>query len=98
MLGVAQQTVSKKLRGKTAIFLSDLQRLAENYGVPLTYFFEEGKGNPRLAAAIERIHANPGPHQELVILASELPLPRAERLLQIARLTFASPGSRTLGR
>ncbi len=39
-LGLSQQTVSKKLRGETAILLSDLERLAKKYKVPLTWFFE----------------------------------------------------------
>jgi len=39
-LGVSQQTVSKKLRGETAISLSDLERIAKKYNVPFTWFFE----------------------------------------------------------
>ena len=41
VLGVSQQTVSKKLRGETAILLSDFEKIAAHYKVPLTYFFEE---------------------------------------------------------
>ena len=39
-LGVSQQTVSKKLRGECAIMLSDLERLAKKFKIPVTWFFE----------------------------------------------------------
>jgi transcriptional regulator with XRE-family HTH domain len=39
-LGLSQQTVSKKLRGDTAILLSDLERLAKKFKLPVTWFFE----------------------------------------------------------
>ena len=39
-LGVSQQTVSKKLRGECAIMLSDLERIAKKFKVPITWFFE----------------------------------------------------------
>ena len=39
-LGVSQQTVSKKLRGECAIMLSDLERIAKKFKVPVTWFFE----------------------------------------------------------
>ena len=39
-LGLSQQTTSKKLRGECAIMLSDLERLAKKFKLPLTWFFE----------------------------------------------------------
>ncbi|MHC4249678.1 MAG: helix-turn-helix domain-containing protein [Planctomycetota bacterium] len=39
-LGMSQQTISKKLRGKCAIFVSDLEKLSEKFKVPMTYFVE----------------------------------------------------------
>ena len=39
-LGISQQTVSKKLRGECAIMLSDLERLAKKFKIPVTWFFE----------------------------------------------------------
>jgi hypothetical protein len=39
-LGISQQTVSKKLRGETAILLSDLERIAKKFKLPVTWFFE----------------------------------------------------------
>ncbi len=40
VLGVGDQTVSKKLHGKCAIFLSDLEKLSKKYKVPMAYFVE----------------------------------------------------------
>jgi transcriptional regulator with XRE-family HTH domain len=47
-LGISQQTVSKKLRGDTAILLCDLERIAQKYKLPMTWFFEgyERKDRP----------------------------------------------------
>ncbi len=39
-LGISQQTVSKKLRGETAILLSDLERIAKKFKLPVIWFFE----------------------------------------------------------
>ncbi len=40
VLGLTQQTVSRKLRGESAILLSDLETLARKYRKPMTWFFE----------------------------------------------------------
>ena len=40
ILGVSQQTVSKKLRGKCAIMLSDLEKLARAFDTPIGVFFD----------------------------------------------------------
>ncbi len=41
VLGVSQQTISKKLRGETAILVADLEKLARHYKVHMAYFFED---------------------------------------------------------
>ncbi len=41
VLGVSQQTVSKKLLGQTGISIPDLEMLAVHYGVHISYFFED---------------------------------------------------------
>lgn len=58
-LGISQQTISKKLRGETAIFLSDLQRLAKKFRVPLCFFVMSGKdcGTLRKANTIAKATA-----------------------------------------
>jgi DNA-binding XRE family transcriptional regulator len=37
-LGMSQQTISKKLRGKCAIFVSDLEKLSKKFKKPMRYF------------------------------------------------------------
>jgi transcriptional regulator with XRE-family HTH domain len=39
-LRISQQTVSKKLRGETAILLADMERIARKFKLPMTWFFE----------------------------------------------------------
>ena len=90
VLSVSQQTVSKKLRGETAILLSDLEKLGEHYKVPLTYFFEEEPGSPELVVAWERIRATPGPIQDLVVLLSQLSSGDVRRIHEIARVVASS--------
>ena len=40
VLGLTQQTVSKKLRGEAAILVADLERLARHYRLRMGWFFE----------------------------------------------------------
>jgi transcriptional regulator with XRE-family HTH domain len=91
VLGVSQQTVSKKLRGETAILLSDLEKLGAHYKVPLTYFFEEDPGGPELVIAWEKIRAQPGALQDLVVLLTRLSPGDVQRVLEIARVV-GGPG------
>jgi transcriptional regulator with XRE-family HTH domain len=93
VLGVSQQTVSKKLRGETAILLSDLEKLGAHYEVPLTYFFEEAPGSPELVIAWEQIRGTPGSLQDLVVLASKLSSTDVYRVLEIARVVASSGGA-----
>ncbi len=98
VLGVSQQTVSKKLRGETAILLSDLEKLGAHYNVPLTYFFEEEPGRADLAVACEKIRHTPGSIQDLVVLLIQLTPTDVHRVLEIARVVAGSgqAGSETL--
>ena len=84
ILGISQQSVSKKLRGETAILLRDLERLSEAYGVPLTYFIEDGPTDPELAAAMEHVRTEHGPLRDLVVFARGLPASDQSKLLAIA--------------
>ena len=93
VLGVSQQTVSKKLRGETAILLSDLEKLGAHYKVPLTYFFEETPGPPELVVAWERIRRTPGAIQSLVVLLDRLSPADVQRILEIARVVGTSEPS-----
>ena len=90
VLGVSQQTVSKKLRGETAILLSDLEKLGAHYKVPLTYFFEEEPGGPDVVIAWEKIRAQPGALQDLVVLLTRLSPGDVQRVLEIARVVGGS--------
>ncbi|MHC4252665.1 MAG: helix-turn-helix domain-containing protein [Planctomycetota bacterium] len=85
VLGVSQQTVSKKLRDGCAILLRDLEKLSKTYKVPLTYFVEDGPPDPERAPAVERIQARRGPLRDLVVLARRLPARDQRKLLAIAR-------------
>lgn len=90
VLGVSQQTVSKKLRGETAILLSDFEKIAAHYKVPLTYFFEEEPGSPELVIAWRRILGTPGSIQDLVVLLGGLSPSDVHRILEIARVIASS--------
>ena len=80
-LKISQQTVSKKLRGETAILLSDLEKLAKYYKVPVTYFFEPEDMNPVISNALEAICSKAGPHHELAKAIVKLSGKAAEKLL-----------------
>ena len=80
-LKISQQTVSKKLRGETAILLSDFEKLAKYYSVPVTYFFEPEDLSPAVSNALEAIRNKPGPHQELATAIGKLSAKAAQKLL-----------------
>jgi transcriptional regulator with XRE-family HTH domain len=46
MMSISQQTVSKKLRGETAILLADLETLAKKMKVSPAWFLEGYDGMP----------------------------------------------------
>ena len=84
VLGVSQQTVSKKLRGETAILLSDIERLAAHYSVPMTYFFEDD-AEPELYVAIKAIAGASKSHRDLVVMLSTIPEEKTRQIRDIAR-------------
>ena len=86
VLEVSQQTISKKLRGETAILLSDLEKLGSHYKVPLTYFFEKEASAPAVAKAVEKVKRSPGALQDLVVLLAGLPRSSVEQVLERSRL------------
>lgn len=85
VLGVSQQSVSKKLRGDTAILVADLERLAKHFNVPLTYFFEAGPARPELAKVLERVWKRPGPLQEIAVRLSLMSDAAVREILAVAR-------------
>jgi transcriptional regulator with XRE-family HTH domain len=84
VLRVSQQSVSKKLRGKVGILVSELERLSAHYRVPMVYFFEENgeepARRPEALAAFERA-GQPGALREMVMLLSGLPSSTVKELL-----------------
>ena len=76
-LGVSQQTVSKKLRGETAILVSDLEKLATAFGVGMDHWFHPfdfDDSDPDLARAIEKFRVNASAYRDAaVMLATLLP-------------------------
>ena len=81
VLKLSQQTVSKKLRGETAILLSDLEKLAKYYKVPVTFFFEPEDMSPAVSKALDAIRSKPGPHHELATAIGKLSAKAARKLL-----------------
>ena len=92
VLRVSQQTISKKLRGETAIMVSDLEKLGKHYKVPLTYFFEEEELRPELTSALARARRGSAAFQDLVIMLGNLSAADIERVLEVARV-MAKPSS-----
>ena len=80
-LKISQQTVSKKLRGETAILLSDFEKLAKYYKVSVTYFFEPEDMSPVVSNALETIRKKSGAHHDLAKAISKLSGKAAEKLL-----------------
>ncbi len=96
VLRVSQQTISKKLRGETAILLSDLERLASHYKVAMTYFFEKEAASGELAAAWERVKRGSAALKELVILASRMPASSLGKVRELA--AFVEQGGKAASR
>ena len=92
VLRVSQQTISKKLRGETAIMVSDLEKLGKHYKVPLTYFFEEKQLGQELTAAWERVRRGSAALQDLIVMLGKLSSADIERVLEVTRV-MAKPSS-----
>ena len=43
VLGISQQTISRKLLGQTSVTVADLEKFARHYKVHMRYFFEDWK-------------------------------------------------------
>jgi len=86
VLGISQQSVSKKLRGTRPILVSDLEKLSKHYNVSLTYFFEDPEHSempPELATACARAKESSGPFRDIVVRLSKLPDPVLEYVAPI---------------
>ena len=101
VLDMSQQSVSKKLRGKVGILVSELERLSAHYRVPMVYFFgENGKElvrGPEVLAAFERAKRG-GALQEMVVLLSELPSSTVKELLAKVKASLRGQKPRSRGR
>jgi transcriptional regulator with XRE-family HTH domain len=84
-LRVSQQSVSKKLRGETAILLSDLEALSKHFRMPLSYFFSHETA-PDLARALEAVRTGPSHLRDLVTLVAGMPDGPVEKLLALAKV------------
>ncbi len=91
VLGIGQQTVSTKLRGKSAILVSDLEKLARHYDIPVTFFFEEPAESSNLIGCREFNGMSPEA-QKLICLASTLSEDDVRKILAMAQLLVGDTG------
>jgi transcriptional regulator with XRE-family HTH domain len=84
-LGIESQTVSKKLRGICSISLSELGTLSKAFKVPMTYFFGEGKPDPKSATLRKRIRSKGRTLRSLLVLAGKLSTRDQKRLVAEAK-------------
>ena len=86
VLGLSQQTVSKKLRGECPIKLQEIERLADHYKVDLDYFLD-GHGSPAFEKAVSVLRAATGPDRRaLAEFAAFADGENVRRALQVARV------------
>jgi hypothetical protein len=83
VLELTQQSVSAKLCGKVVWLMSDLEKLAGHYSVPLLFFCEESITDPEVAKAL--IPLSTLPVETLTALA--------ERLIQRQTEAEAAPAA-----
>jgi transcriptional regulator with XRE-family HTH domain len=91
VLGLCQQTISTKLRGDSAILVSDLERLARHYGVPTTFFVEEPDELPKPVGYRDFADMSPEA-REVVLLVSGLPEDSVRNILAMAQLLVENTG------
>lgn len=85
LLGLTQQSISGKLRGQIAISIEDLRRIAEQYKVPLTFFFAPEGVSAKTLESVERmVHCSPA-LREAIMIASDLPREFMIQLWQIVK-------------
>lgn len=82
-LDVSQQTVSKKLRGETAILVSDLEELAPAFGVDMDYWFAHSNADPELAVAVKRFREDGSPYRDAAWMLAQLSPKQAEQAREI---------------
>jgi len=92
VLGTCQQSVSKKLRGETAILLADLEKLARHYGVSMCYFFDEPDYPSGFAARWKRLRRMPSEAHDLVCLANKLSEADVRKLVEIVKVLTRDTG------
>lgn len=83
VLGLTQQSVSGKLRGRIAISLAELRMLSDHFDVPIFYFLERNALTPELARAWEKVVKGSPELHRIVEIAASFPRPFALQLLRI---------------
>ena len=94
ILGVSKQSISLKLRGENALFVSDLEKLASHYGVPLTYFVEDPHKSPELTPCWKRLRRMSPEAHEIVCIASKLPAPDVRKLTKFVKVIVENRGKK----
>lgn len=85
ILGLTQQSISGKLRGRIAISIDDLRSLAEHYAVPITYFFVPEGVSAKTVESLEALAQCSPDLQEAIMIASDLPREFTIQLWQIVK-------------
>lgn len=90
VLNISQQSISKKLKGNSAIQVSDLEKLSSHYDVPMSYFFGDGSMPPELRVACARAEGNDGVFRGMVIELSIMPEEWLQKIDQFIRAMHLS--------
>jgi transcriptional regulator with XRE-family HTH domain len=77
-MGISQQTVSKKLRGETAVLVRDLEKLADHFELPMSYWFD-GDGLPPATTRAIRTLTDSKTHTAAALILADLSAADAER-------------------
>jgi transcriptional regulator with XRE-family HTH domain len=81
VLGIEQQTVSKKLLGNCAISLVNLKTLSKAFKVPMTYFLTDRPPDPKLEAMLKHIRSLGRMLRNLMVLARKLSTRSQKKLI-----------------
>lgn len=84
ILGLTQQSVSGKLRGRIAITLRDLETLSGHYDVPMLYFLTPEEVSLDKVRTLELFLAAPTNVSELLEIASAMPKSITSQLVKVA--------------
>lgn len=96
LLGVTQQSISRKLRGANPISIKDFERLSQHYQVPMLYFFTPREVSPYMARTLERSLTVSSDVSELLEIIFSMPVPMANQLIKVARVLERALNSNTL--